>query len=357
MLFACVAVIAALIAGGLYYRSHRARRLTDKDTIVLADFDNSTGNAVFDGTLKTALRVSLNQSPFLNVLSDGKVRETLELMTRPPETKLTPDVARELCQRTGSKAYIAGAIGGLGRKYVLELKAVNCQSGASLGEQQVTAESQEKVLDALGEATSKLQGELGESLASVQKLDTPLQQATTSSLEALKEFSLGENNLAGAMPHLQRAIELDPSFAAAIHELASSMRLRPSRAGQRVLRQGLQLRNTQSKRKLHRYDDSMKSEPETRQGSTNISGVDYHLPNPFGGWKNNLSLLYSKRRYEKAAELLGETCARFQPKLPSGRSCLHSSSPNGSTKRFKFHVDGAKIDHPFSGALLRSSLC
>ena len=131
-------------------------------------------------------------SPFLNVLPDNKVAKTLQLMTRPADTKLTPEVARELCQRAGSKAYIAGSISSLGSEYVLGLKAVNCQSGDTLAEEQVTAESKEKVLDALGEAASKLRGELGESLATVQKFDVPLAQATTSSLEALKAYSLGE---------------------------------------------------------------------------------------------------------------------------------------------------------------------
>jgi serine/threonine protein kinase len=169
-----VAVVLALIAGGLYYRSHRPKPLTDKDTIVLADFDNKTGDPVFDDTLKTALGVSLNQSPFLNVLSDNKVAATLNLMTRPPDTKLTPDVARELCQRAGSKAYIAGSIASLGSQYVLELKVVNCQSGDVLAQAQATAAGKEKVLDALGEAASNLRGELGESLATVQKFDVPL---------------------------------------------------------------------------------------------------------------------------------------------------------------------------------------
>jgi eukaryotic-like serine/threonine-protein kinase len=214
-------LVAALIVGGLYYyrsRQHAAHVLTEKDTIVLADFANSTGDAVFDDTLRTALSVSLNQSPFLNVLSDNKVAATLKLMTRPSDTKLTPDVSRELCLRAGSKAYIAGAIGSLGSKYVLELKAVNCQSGDTLAEEQVTAASKEKVLETLGEAASKLRGELGESLATVQKFDVPLLQATTSSLEALKAFSLGrkvniEKGHAAALPYYHRAIELDPNFA------------------------------------------------------------------------------------------------------------------------------------------------
>jgi serine/threonine protein kinase/tetratricopeptide (TPR) repeat protein len=212
-------LIALLVAGGLYYRSHQqSNRLTDKDTIVLADFDNKTGDPIFDDTLKTALNVSLRQSPFLSVLSEQQVAETLKLMTRPADTKLTPAVTRELCQRAGSKAYIAGTIGSLGSEYVLGLKAVNCQSGDTLAEEQVTAASKEKVLDALGEAASKLRGELGESLATVQKFDVPLAEATTSSLEALKAYSFGlraldEKGPAAALPYHQRAIEVDPNFA------------------------------------------------------------------------------------------------------------------------------------------------
>jgi serine/threonine protein kinase/tetratricopeptide (TPR) repeat protein len=213
-----VLVVALLVAGGLYYRSHQRQRLTNKDMIVLADFANSTGDPVFDDTLKTALNISLRQSPFLNVLSDSEVAKTLQLMTRPASTKLTPEVTRELCQRTGSKAYLAGSIGSLGSEYVLGLKAVNCQSGDTLAQKQVAAASKEKVLDALGEAASKLRGELGESLAMVQKFDVPLAEATTSSLEALKAYSLGQKALnekgpAAALPYNQRAIELDPNFA------------------------------------------------------------------------------------------------------------------------------------------------
>ena len=211
-------VLVALGVGAWLYFARRAHALTEKDTIVLADFANSTGDAVFDDTLKTALSVALSQSPFLNVLSDNKVAATLKLMTHPPDTKLTPDVARELCQRAESKAYIAGAIASLGSEYVLGLKAVNCQSGDTLAQEQVTAASKEKVLDTLGDAASKLRGELGESLATVQKLDVPLAEATTSSLEALKAYSLGlkavnEKGSAAALPYHQRAIELDSNFA------------------------------------------------------------------------------------------------------------------------------------------------
>ncbi|HTS60185.1 MAG TPA: hypothetical protein VMH03_21755, partial [Terriglobales bacterium] len=214
-----VVLVAVAIAGTFYFRSRQTtHRLTEKDTIVLADFANSTGDPIFDDTLKTALTVSLRQSPFLSVLSDGEVAKTLQLMTRPADTKLTAAVTRELCQRAGSKAYIAGTIGSLGSEYVLGLKAVNCQSGDTLAQEQVTAASKEKVLDALSEAASKLRGELGESLATLQRFDVPLERATTSSLEALKAYSLGEKAYhekgpAAALPYDQRAIELDPNFA------------------------------------------------------------------------------------------------------------------------------------------------
>jgi DNA-binding winged helix-turn-helix (wHTH) protein/tetratricopeptide (TPR) repeat protein len=221
---AATLIVAGTVIGGLWHLHRPGPRIAPEDTIVLADFANSTGDAVFDDTLKTALAVSLRQSPFLNVLPDSKVASTLRQMTRPASTKLTSDVARELCQRSGSKAYIAGAIGSLGSEYVLALKAVNCQSGDTLAQEQVTAAAKEKVLDALGEAAAKLRGELGESLATVRKFDIPLAQATTSSLEALKVYSLGlkafeQGGSSAALPYDQRAIQLDPSFALGYDEL------------------------------------------------------------------------------------------------------------------------------------------
>jgi tetratricopeptide (TPR) repeat protein/class 3 adenylate cyclase len=215
---AALILVVGLAAGGWLFFSRKAHALTGKDTIVLADFANTTGDAIFDDTLKTALNVSLRQSPFLNVLPDSEVAENLKLMTRPADTKLTPEVARELCERAGSKAYLAGTIGSLGSQYVLGLKAVNCRSGDTLAEEQVTAASKEKVLDTLGGAATKLRGELGESLATIQKFDVPLEQATTSSLEALQAFSLGvkaqnEKGYTAALPYHQRAIQLDPNFA------------------------------------------------------------------------------------------------------------------------------------------------
>jgi eukaryotic-like serine/threonine-protein kinase len=213
-------VLVVVAVSAILWRSHRlkAASLHASDTVVLADFANSTGDVVFDDALKTALNISLRQSPFLKVMPDSEVAATLQLMTRPPDAKLTPQLARELCQRAGSKAYIAGAIGSLGSEYVLELKAVNCQNGDTLAQEQVTAASKEKVLSALGEAASKLRGELGESLATVQKFDVPLEQATTPSLEALKAYSVGikafsAGSYAASVPFHLQAIRLDPAFA------------------------------------------------------------------------------------------------------------------------------------------------
>jgi eukaryotic-like serine/threonine-protein kinase len=224
--YVAAALCAILLAGGLYYRSRPSQHLTGKDTIVLADFSNSTGDPVFDDTLKTALSVALRQSPFLNVLSDGDVARVLKQMTRPAATKLTPDVAREICQRAGSKAYLAGSIGSLGSEYVLGLKAVNCHNGDTLAQEQVTAASKEKVLDALGDSASKLRGELGESLATVQKFDVPLEQATTSSLDALNAYCMAlatwdKQGDRASLPLFQKALDLDPNFAVAYGAIAT----------------------------------------------------------------------------------------------------------------------------------------
>ena len=185
-----ILLAAALIAGGLYYRSLQTKPLTEKDTIVLADFDNKTGDAVFDDALKQALAVELGQSPFLNVLSDRKVSETLRMMGRPANERITGDVGRELCLRTGSKALLGGTISSLGSHYLVDLNAVACSTGDTLAKEQVEATSKEDVLKALSRASSSLRTKLGESLPSVQKFDVPI-EATTSSLEALKNYSMG----------------------------------------------------------------------------------------------------------------------------------------------------------------------
>jgi len=221
-------VLAVVIAGGLYFRSHQSSKLTEKDSVLLADFVNTTGDAVFDGTLKQALAVQLEQSPYLNILPESRIREALKFMGRSGDERVTRDVAREICLREGVKAMMLGSISSLGSHYVVTLEAVNAQNGDSLAREQVEADSKEQVLKSLDRAASSLRGKLGESLASVQKYDTPLEAATTSSLEALKEFSLGEAehskfNDEAAIPHLKRATELDPNFAMALAVLGVTL--------------------------------------------------------------------------------------------------------------------------------------
>jgi eukaryotic-like serine/threonine-protein kinase len=304
-----VVLAAILMAGGLYYRSHQKQRLTEKDTIVLADFANSTGDAIFDDTLKTALSISLRQSPFLNLLPDGQVAKTLQLMTRPAGTKLTPEVAREVCQRAGSKACVAGSIDSLGSTYVLGLKAVNCMSGDTLAETQVTAASKEKVLDTLGEAASKMRSDLGESLATVQKFDVPLRQATTSSLEALKAFSLGEKayrekGSAAALLYTHRAIEIDPNFAMGYNSLGvvySNMG-QLGRASE-YLTKAFQLRDQVSHRERLQIEGNY-YELVTGQLDKATQNIQEQIESyPRGGATSNLSTVYTAQgQYEKAAE-------------------------------------------------------
>ncbi len=222
-----LALLVAIILGLSHRRTSQASKLNEKDAVVLADFANSTGDPVFDNTLKQGLAVSLRQSPFLNILSDSKVAATLSMMTRPPNTQLTSDVAREVCQRAHAKAYIGGSISTLGKEYVLGLRAASCETGDVLAEEQATADRKEEVLSALGKAAAKLREELGESLASVAKYNTPLAQATTSSLQALKQYSEGarvqhEQGDAAAIPYVKRAIELDPNFALAYASLGGN---------------------------------------------------------------------------------------------------------------------------------------
>ncbi len=217
-------VVVGLAVGGWLYFAHKAHALTEKDTVLLADFANTTEDSVFDDTLKQALAVKLGQSPFLNILSETQARETLRQMTRSPSERLTQDVAREVCQRAGSKAYLAGSIAALGTQYVIGLHAVNCLTGDSLAEEQERATGKEQVLAAMDRAAAKLRNEMGESLSSVQKFDVPLEQATTTSLDALKAYTLGvkiqgEKGYAAATPFYKRTIELDPRCAMAYYAL------------------------------------------------------------------------------------------------------------------------------------------
>jgi DNA-binding winged helix-turn-helix (wHTH) protein len=225
---AVVAATAVIVAAGAFawwFFPRKPRRLTDKDTVVLADLTNTTGDPVFDGTLRQGLSVQLEQSPFLRLISDERIQQTLRLMGQPPDVRLTPEIARQLCQRTDSAAVLEGSIAKLGSQYVLGLKAVNCGSGDVLAEEQATADSKELVLKTLADTSSKLRRKLGESLGTVKKFNAPVEQVTTPSLEALQAYSLGrttmidrEDHLA-AVPLFQRAIDLDPNFAMAYASL------------------------------------------------------------------------------------------------------------------------------------------
>jgi serine/threonine protein kinase/tetratricopeptide (TPR) repeat protein len=218
-------LIVALVVAGFFYFSRKKQTLTEKDTVLLADFVNTTGEPVFDGTLKQALAVQLGQSPFLNIFPDERVNEALRFMGKAANERITKDVAKEICARQGIKAMIVGSIAGLGSHYVVTLEAINAQAGDAIAREQAEAENKEQVLKALGKAASQLREKLGESLGSLKKFDAPIEQATTSSLEALKAFTQGnEQRLVGnqseAIPFYKRAIELDPNFAMAYARLA-----------------------------------------------------------------------------------------------------------------------------------------
>ena len=220
-------LVIGLAVAGRFYFSRKAHALTDKDTIVLADFMNTTGDPVFDGTLRQGLAVQLEQSPFLSLVSDEQIQQTLRMMKQPPDAKLTPGIAREICQRTSSAAVLDGSIAQIGTQYNLILKAVNCASGDFLASTGVQANDKSRVLDALGKVASEMRRKLGESLGTMQKYNTPLEQATTPSLEALRALSLGyeawgAGGSAAALPFLQRATQLDPKFAVAYAAMGTS---------------------------------------------------------------------------------------------------------------------------------------
>jgi tetratricopeptide (TPR) repeat protein len=222
-----LAAIVAFGAGGTYFYFHHGRPLTEKDSILLADFVNTTGESVFDGTLKQALAVQLQQSPYLNIVPEQRVRETLQYMGRSPDERVNGAVAREICERENIKAALNGSISALGSQYVVSLDAVNCHTGDNLVREQVTADAKERVLPALGAAASHLRSQLGESLVSIQKFDKPVEEVTTSSLEALKAYTQGDQMVGmgqeiKAIPFFQRAVELDPNFANAYANLAAS---------------------------------------------------------------------------------------------------------------------------------------
>src|ERR1700682_300952 len=244
--------VIVMVTVGLLWRTRQPRRLTEKDTIVLGDFANSTGDAVFDGTVGEGLSVELEQSPFLSLVSEEGIHQTLRMMERSANIRLTPEITREVCQRTSSAAALDGSIALIGTRYTLILKAVNCVTGDLLASTEAQASDKSNVLDALGKAASEMRRRLGESLSTVQKFNTPLEQATTSSLEALQAYNFGSNtdDSAAAFAFYQRAIQLDPNFAMAYWALANSTA--DTAVSARSARKAFELRAGLSEReKLH----------------------------------------------------------------------------------------------------------
>ncbi|MGB2890898.1 MAG: protein kinase [Candidatus Acidiferrales bacterium] len=295
-------VVAALLAAVLYWRSRQSAKLTEKDSIVVADFTNTTGDAVFDGTLRQGLTVQLEQSPFLSQVSEDQIQQTLKLMGQSPDARLTPDIAREICQRSSSAAVLNGSIAQIGTQYNVILKAVNCANGQSLASAEAQAGDKNHVLDALGKAASEIRTKLGESLSTVQKFDTPVQQATTPSLEALQAYSLGMKTIgadefAAAVPLLQRAIHLDPNFAMAYAALGTCYSdLGEAGLGAESTKKAYELRDRVSERERFYVDSHYhqfvtgnlekarqvyelwaQSYPRDQIPPTNLSGIDDFL--------------------------------------------------------------------------------
>ncbi len=352
------ALAIALLAAARYSYVHRTPKLTTEDSVVLADFTNTTGDPIFDDTLKQAISVQLAQSPFLNILSNARIRSTLKLMAKPPGARLTPDVASDLCQRAGGKAYISGSIGTLGSQYVIGLDAINCKTGDPLAQEQVTAENKEHILKALDKAATKLREKLGESLSTVEKFDAPLDQATTPSLEALKALSVGiktlqEKGSAAAIPFFNHAIELDPNFAAAYGALGISYsNLREPGLANENLQKAYNLRDKVSEREKFRISASyyllVTGELEKAVQSYELWSQSYpRNSEPFG----NLGVDYTYLgQYEKgiAASLedlhLNPGSAAAYTNLVSLYSAVNQ--PNNARTSYEEAI-AHKVDNPF----------
>ncbi len=322
-------LVLAAIAAGVYWKMRPTVKLSDRDTVVLADFANSTQDTVFDDTLKQALAIQLEQSPFLNVLSDSRVNQTLKLMNRPPSEKITRDVAREICQRSNSKAMLTGSIVSIGSRYLIGLKAVDCHSGDTIASSEAEAENRDRVLKALGDAGNQLREKLGESLASVEKFNKPLDQATTSSLEALKAFTEGrqmsrEKGEPAALPYYKRALELDPNFARAYASLGSVyMNLAQTSLGITDYKRAYELRDRVSERERYYietlYFTVVTGEIEKADRSYSQWLLDY--PGDYAAHGNLGRNYIVLGQYEKAIE---ETRAslRITPNSAAGYSNL-----------------------------------
>ena len=324
--------VVAATASAFYLYNRNSNKLTDRDTVLLADFTNTTGEPVFDGTLKQALAVHLGQSPFLNLFPEERIRETLRFMGRSPDERITRDVGREICQRQNIKAMLAGSIASLGSHYVITLEAINPRSGDPFAREHIEAESKEKVLAALGTAASNLRQKLGESLSSIQKYDVSIEQATTSSLEALKAFSMGNEERAKgrvreSLAFYKRAVELDPNFAMAYARIGVYYgNVQEVEAAKEYVQKAYDLRDRVSERerlyiteKYYTYiTGELDKTIDTLQTWTRLYPDDF-IPH------NNLSLNYKLLgRYEEAVKE-GLEAVRLSPNSVSARDNLVSS--------------------------------
>ena len=333
-------IVALAIAGAFFWRSRGTQKLTEKDSILLADFVNTTGDPVFDGTLKQALAVQLEQSPYLNIAPDQTVRKALQFMGRPADERVTGSVAREICEREHMKAMLSGSIASLGSQYVIALDATNCASGDSLAREQVTAATKEAVLAAVGKAASSLRGKLGESLATIQKFDTPVTEATTSSLEALKAYAAADEmrNSGGeaeSMPLFQHAVELDPNFAMAYGRLSAIyFNLGEDDQAVAAARKAFDLRDRVSERERFYIDDhfyTTAGDIEKNKATLQLAIQAY--PNDSSAY-GNLALEYNVYygQFDKAISTANE-CIRLEPNAPFGY--VHVAGPYMALNRME----------------------
>jgi serine/threonine protein kinase/tetratricopeptide (TPR) repeat protein len=354
---AAVVVVAALVVGGLYFRPRHPAPLTVKDTVVLADFDNTTGDPVFDGALRQALAVQLGQSPFFNILSDRKVGETLRLMGRPSNEHITRDVAGELCVRTGSKAILLGSISNLGGQFVVGIDAVGCSNGDRLAEEQEEAATKQEVLKALGKAAVSLRGKLGESLASIQKFDVPV-EATTTSLEALKAFSMGITTArtkgdAAAIPFIKRALELDPNFAVAYVSLGTQYHnLGQASLSAENFEKAYALRDRVSEHERYRisalYHDEVTGDLDQAVQVYELWAKSY--PQDLAP-SNNLGVIYSDLGQYEKAEAETQESLRLEPNAVNGygnlaQTYLALNRPDDAKKAIE-QAQGRNLDGDF----------
>jgi len=333
-------LLAAALAGGLYWRSRGAQKLTQKDSILLADFVNTTGDPVFDGTLKQALAVQLEQSPYLNIVPDQTIRKALQFMGRSADERVTGNVAREICEREHIKAMLSGSIAALGSQYVVALDATNCATGDSLAREQVTAVSKEAVLPTVGQAASSLRGKLGESLASIQKFDTPVTEATTSSLEALKAYAAADQMRNGgseaeSLPLFQHAIELDPNFAMAHARVAAIYNnLGEEDRSVESAKKAFDLRERVSEReRFYITDHFYTATGDLQKNTETLESAIKAYPNDASAFANlalQNNLYYGQ--FEKGIQLANEFM-RLEPNAPFGY--VHAAGPYMALNRLE----------------------